>query len=171
MATAGLKVHLGKTNILSNDPDNNGGTLKLSTGVVDIIPYSGSAVYLGKTLSLGQLHGAEVEARVSKAWRKFFTLKADLCGKHASLKSRLKLFNATVTPTVLYGSGSWTMTADGEKLLRTIQRRMLRWMLGSFWKPPVDQEDTTESETDSDSEYDEPSEVEDSEAHKLEEES
>ena len=63
------------------------------------------------------------------------------------------------------------MTADRERLLRTTHRRMLRWMLGSFWKPPVDQEDTTENETESDSEYDEPTEDEDDGTQKLEQES
>ena len=65
-----------------------------------------------------------------------FAQKSDLCGKHVSLKTRLRLFNSTVTSTMLYGSGTWTMTANRERKLRTAQRRMLRWMLGSFWQQP-----------------------------------
>ena len=45
----------------------------------------------------------------------------------------LNCFNGVVTPTVLYGSAAWTMNAERVRLLRTNQRRMLRWMLGGFW--------------------------------------
>lgn len=75
-------------------------------------------------------------------------LKIDVCGRHASLASRLRLFNATVTPTMLYGSGCWTMTSERERMLRSTQRRMLRWILGSVWRRPS-QTDTS-SETSSD---------------------
>eukprot|EP00973_Karenia_brevis_P001490 202808-Karenia_brevis.AAC.1 len=44
---------------------------------------------------------------------------------------RMKLFNATVTPCFLYGSGTWTITASCEHTISTAQRKMLRWMLGS----------------------------------------
>ena len=56
--------------------------------------------------------------------------KTELCGRHVRLRVRLKLFNAVVTPTFLYGSGTWTMTAERERRIRTTQRRMLRWMPG-----------------------------------------
>ena len=38
----------------------------------------------------------------------------------------MRFFDAVVTPCVLYGSGSWTMTQQREATLRTAQRRMLR---------------------------------------------
>ena len=56
--------------------------------------------------------------------------KSELTQKHYSLSDRLRLFEAVVTPTVLYGSEAWTMTAEMFKLLRTTQRRMLRMVLG-----------------------------------------
>ena len=42
------------------------------------------------------------------------------------MKQRLRLFNAVVTPTVLYGSSTWTMTKARERKLLVAQRRMLR---------------------------------------------
>ena len=51
--------------------------------------------------------------------------------RHVRLTSRLKLFNAVVTPTFLYGGGTWTLTASCESKIKTTQRRMLRWMLGA----------------------------------------
>ena len=54
----------------------------------------------------------------------------ELTGKHYSLNSRLKLFDAVITPTVLYGSECWTTTKHLEDILRTTQRKMLRIILG-----------------------------------------
>jgi hypothetical protein len=40
------------------------------------------------------------------------------------------LFDSVVTPCVLYGSGSWSLTKADEQKLRVAQRRMLRAILG-----------------------------------------
>ena len=74
--------------------------------------------------------------------------------------------DAIVTRTLLYGSGCWTMTADRERLLGSTQRRMLRWMLGSFWRRPAeDRQAETDSSSNSNStsgsDFPEPEGVED----------
>ena len=56
---------------------------------------------------------------------------------------RLKLFGATVTPTILYGSGAWVMTGERRRQLRTTQRKMLR-MIGNFNRKYIDEEKTLE---------------------------
>ena len=84
-------------------------------------------------------------------WAKFMSHKKELCGRCYPLRDRLKLFNATVTPTVLYGCGSWTMTKEREQQLRTAQRKMLRWIVGvgrQRNKGARREEEGTESEDD-----------------------
>ena len=56
--------------------------------------------------------------------------KHELTKKTYSLSDRLKLFESTVSPTVLYGSETWTLTVEMARLLKTTQRRMLRMILG-----------------------------------------
>ena len=51
-----------------------------------------------------------------------------LCNKKIPLKDRAKLFEATVTPSVMYGSSTWALTAERERKLTSTRRRMLRWM-------------------------------------------
>ena len=82
--------------------------MEANCGKVDVLPWGSSVDYLGRRLNLARLHDTELEHRLEKGWKKFFANKADLCGKHAALSVRLKLFNAIITPTVLYGSASWT---------------------------------------------------------------
>eukprot|EP00973_Karenia_brevis_P033246 4586825-Karenia_brevis.AAC.1 len=62
--------------------------------------------YLGRRLCLGSLHTSEIDSRLEKAWKKFFAWKSDLCG-------------------------TWTLTAERERKIRSVQRRMLRWILGT----------------------------------------
>ena len=93
-------------------------------GIVDAVEY------LGRKHSFKDLHETELDHRISKTWDKFMMMKGELCSKHYRLQDRLRLFQATVSATVLYGSGSWTLTARLEEQLRTTQRRMLRWMMG-----------------------------------------
>ena len=173
-AEAGLSIHCGKTKIMTNSSSSRGGMMKLEHGEVEVVPPAGSSAYLGKTMNLQSVHDVEIAARIDRAWKKFFASKTDLCGRHVNLKSRLKLFNATVTPTLLYGSGSWTMTADRERLLRTTQRRMLRWMLGAIWKRPLEeelQEESWESSSGSNSSHLESETEPNDETEKLQEES
>ena len=63
------------------------------------------------------------------------------------MKARLKLFEARVTPSFLYCSGAWKMTAARKRLVRSTQRRMLRWVVGvrRWGRVAADQESTEAS--------------------------
>ena len=58
-------------------------------------------------------------------------LKQELTTKSYSLKGRLRLFHGTVTPTMLYASSAWTITAELQNKIRRTQRQMLRMILNS----------------------------------------
>ena len=49
---------------------------------------------------------------------------------------RLKLLDAVVTPTILYGCCSWAMTKARQQRLRATQRRMLRLIANSSIRYP-----------------------------------
>ena len=126
----GLELHTGKTKILHNEfADVLGGKqyVEVMGQRINIVE---TVDYLGRKLTMKNLHASEVDNRIAKAWAKFMSLKKELCTKHYPLRDRLRLFQATVTSTLLYGSGSWTMTAPLQTKLRSTQRRMLRWMVG-----------------------------------------
>ena len=97
-------------------------------------------MYLGRVVNFSRSHDAEIENRISRAWAAFGKFSKELYCKHYPLKQRLLLFNATVTATVLYGSGTWVMTKGREQTLRTTMRRMLRKMHGCPRKLQEDSE-------------------------------
>ena len=45
------------------------------------------------------------------------------------LKHRLRLFDATVSPTICYAAGTWTPNKDHERMIQSTQRKMLRLII------------------------------------------
>ena len=49
--------------------------------------------------------------------------------KKYMLKHRLRLFDATVSPTICYAAGTWTANKDHERRIQSTQRKMLRLII------------------------------------------
>ena len=124
---------MGKTKISNNIVGNTGGHMIIFGKKFDVLPFTSFTDYLGRSLTMDTSHDTEIANHTQKERSKFFFFKSELCGKRIGIKEKFRLFNAVVTPTVLYGSSAWTMSAESSRLLRTSQRRMLRWMLGGVW--------------------------------------
>ena len=97
---------------------------------IEVLPRDGKVKYLGRQITFENGTVVELSTRVKAAWAKFMQYKQELATKQYSLFDRLRLFEFVVSPTVLYGSETWTLTKEMSKLLRTTQRRMLRMILG-----------------------------------------
>ena len=127
----GLKMHSGKTKILTNAYDAERSIkVNINGNDVDILPPDESEKYLGRKICIEEYHKTELRNRIAAAWAAFSQYKSELCNSKLSAQSRAKLFEAVVSARVLYGSASWTFTSDMEQLLRTTRLRMLRKMFG-----------------------------------------
>ena len=71
-----------------------------------------------------------VEHRLGCGWAKFRNLASILTNKQISIKLRLRLFDAVVTPTVLYALDTTPLTSAYLHKLDGTQRCMLRRMVG-----------------------------------------
>ena len=100
---------------------------------------------MGRKVCFEDPHGVEFDNRVAKAWGAFSKHKKELTDRRHRLQNRLRLFNAVVTATMLYGCEAWTLKVDQQKRLRTIQRKMLRMVLNTKRRTM-----TTSSSSDSD---------------------
>ena len=132
-AVSGLQLHPEKTKIISSTNREHRSRQKfvrVGDMKVEVLPRSGKIKYLGRQITFENATVVELSNRIKAAWAKFMQYKSELTTKSYSLSDRLRLFEAVVTPTVLYGSEAWTMTAEMSRLLRTTQRRMLRMVLG-----------------------------------------
>ena len=75
--------------------------------------------------------------RIRCAWAKFSCFRHALLDKHIDVRLRLRLFDAVVTPSALYGLTAAPLTAAEEAHLATTQRKMLRSIVG-YVKLPDD---------------------------------
>ena len=98
---------------------------------MQILEFCGSTKYLGRKLTFEEPHQAELNNRIVSGWCHFNQLRHELTAKRYPLHSRLRLFNGTVTPSVMYGSASWTLTKDMVSTLKRTQRRMIRLIVGT----------------------------------------
>ena len=128
----GLEIYPEKTMVLNNGKGQcqAARSINAAGGTVKVLARDESTKYLGRLLNLCEPNDVEIDFRIKRAWAKFAVYREELTDKHYSLFQRLRMFNAVVMPTALYGAGSWAMTASREKSLRTAQRKMLRSILG-----------------------------------------
>jgi len=125
----GLKLHMGKTKILTNCPIETRTTVPCGSTELAILANDESEKYLGRKLATKDYHDVEFANRISSGWAAFCKFKGVLCDRQVALKDRVRLLEATVTPCILYACGTWTMTAGMERKLRATKRRMLRRMI------------------------------------------
>lgn len=86
--------------------------------------------YLGDFLSCDGGSELAVKARVASAWRKWKELSSLLCNRHIPLRCRANVYITCVRAIMLYGVESWNLTQRLLFLLRSSDRRMLRYMCG-----------------------------------------
>lgn len=131
----GLNLHMDKTKILTTSsrterPPN----IQVDGQIIEILNEDEAHRYLGRKINLGsdQRHSFEIDSRISSAWGAFHKYKKTLLNHDISLRLRLKLFNACVTPVALFGLASLPLTRKQLEQFAIVQRKMLRSIVG--WK-------------------------------------
>ena len=104
----GLKLNIAKTKVLTTEttPLLLQKPLRINGFPVQITPPTQSATYLGKYLCMENCHGAEVDHRIRCGWAAFTKYKHEFLGRYVSACSKIKLFEAVVTPSVMYATSS-----------------------------------------------------------------
>eukprot|EP00959_Pyramimonas_sp_CCMP1952_P299230 6258800-Pyramimonas_sp.AAC.1 len=82
--------------------------IMLDSARIDILHHDQRIKYLGRKL-FPNFHEHELSNGSSAGWAKFNQLRNELTNKRFPLRSRLRLFNGTITPCVMYGCCSWTL--------------------------------------------------------------
>ena len=94
--------------------------------IVEVLPVSGCAKCLGQTITFQQQETTESRSRIQAAWASFYRYKQELTSKSYSSQHRLRLFNTVISPTLGCASGTWILTKEHERMIRSTQRKMLR---------------------------------------------
>ena len=78
----------------------------------------------------------ETNHRIQAAWMQFHKRQYILLNRHISLSKRLKLFDAAISPCILYGSSCFCTTKKQLLILKRVQMKMLRRIVG--WNISMD---------------------------------
>ena len=121
-----------KTKILSNQSTINSDTkkhLEVDDMSIEVLTRNESVKYLGQRISFYQQETTELKSRIRAAWPTFHRHRQELTSTNYMLKHRLRLFDATVSPTVCYAAGTWAPNKENEKMIQSTQRKMLRLII------------------------------------------
>ena len=128
----GHRIHPDKAKILSNKSTINSDTKKhIEVGDmnIEILTRNESVKYLGQRISFYQQETIEIKSRIRAAWATFHKYRQELTSKKYMLKHRLRLFDATISPTVCYAAGTWAPNKEHERMIQSTQRKMLRFII------------------------------------------
>ena len=96
---------------------------------IEILTRNESVKYLGQKISFYQQETTEIKSRIRDAWATFHKYRQELTSKNYMLKHRLRLLDATVSPTVCYAAGTWALNKEHERMIQSTQRKMLRLII------------------------------------------
>ena len=127
----GLTLNAQKCKIQCSKPRLHGDTV-LKTDILEfpIVSKDEGFKILGTVFTLNGNVDVEIQRRQDAAWAKFHELTPLLLKHDANLLKRLQLFNATVSQTFLWGAESWNLSAKQKREIRSVQRDMLRKIVG-----------------------------------------
>ena len=117
----GLRIHPDKTKILSNQSTINSDTkkhLEVDDMKIEILTRNESVKYPGQKISFHHQE-TKIKNRSRPAWATFRKYRQELTSKNYMLKHRLRLFDATVSPTLCYAAGTWTPSKEHERMIQS----------------------------------------------------
>jgi len=122
----GLCINATKTKCLSTD-----GTQVHLALRGELIEQVEEFKYLGSLIPAASVAATkDVTARIGSAQAAFASMRWCLWKKNVSLKTKMRIFNATILPILLYAAETWTLLAEDLRKLEAFQMRCLRTILG-----------------------------------------
>ena len=131
LAVIGLHLNAAKTKIFTTDEDAPD-MIEVADSFISVLSDLDSHKYLGRKLpgNLNNRSSVEIAHRIQIAWMKFHQHKDVLIDKNVCIRSRLRFFDAIISPTILFGLGICALTQQQINQLDRVQRRMLRAIVG-----------------------------------------
>ena len=134
----GLTVNLGKTKVLHQPAPNN--HFPAPNIIIDDTPLANVEhfKYFGSTISCDGSLDKEIASRISKASQALGRLRNRMLNQHnIRLSTKMKVYNALVLPSLLYGCETWTLYRRHVKKLESSHMRTLRSILEINWQDRI----------------------------------
>ena len=125
----GLTISINKTKVMAINNDYNlSQPLKIRGETIEQVD---GFTYLGSLFNSAGSCGEEIRRRIGFATGKFYSLnKAVWKQRGLGLKTKLRIYNATVISLLLYGAETWTCDQVTYDKLDAFNTKKLRYLLG-----------------------------------------
>ena len=124
-----LEIHRSKVKTLSNQSSAKRREVKIDNIKMEVLRKSQSARYLGQQITFEEQETAEIKNRLKSAWAAFHEYLQEVTSRSYRFCHRLRLFNMVITPTLTDASGTWTSSKTHERVIKSAQRKMLRFIV------------------------------------------
>ena len=130
----GLTISLKKTNILAQGTDKTPFIFIDSTQLEVVETFT----YLGSTIASSLSLDTEISSRIGKAAAVMAKLNKRVWNNNSlTINTKVRVYQACVLGTLLYGSESWTTYTGQERRLNSFHLRCLRRLLQIKWQDRV----------------------------------
>ena len=124
----GMKMHLGKTKVMMVSRTEEDCNLNIEGEDIETVK---KLKYLGVMVSSDGLCDEEIEQHVGAAAKVVGAMRKEVLERRELLKkTKLRVFNAMVVPTLIYGCETWTMQRRHESNLQASEMMFLRRVEG-----------------------------------------
>ena len=129
-----LTISLNKTNIMGQDVSDTP-HITIGDHTLEVVD---SFTYLGSCISSNLSLDSELNVRIGKASKTMARLAARVWDNALlTINTKMKVYQACVLSTLLYGSETWTLYSRQERRLNAFQTRCLRRLLGITWQDRI----------------------------------
>ncbi|XP_063585836.1 uncharacterized protein LOC134763209 [Penaeus indicus] len=133
-AEFGLTISLRKTQVMGQDV-SSAPSISIGDHTLEVVD---KFIYLGSTISSNLSLDAELNTRIGKAATTMARLtKRVWDNTMLTTNTKMRVYQACVLSTLLYGSETWTLYSVQERRLNTFHLRCLRRLLGITWQDRV----------------------------------
>jgi hypothetical protein len=89
--------------------------------------------YLGSLATENSENSTEIKIRIAAGNRCYFSLIKLLKSRAVTRNTKVIMYRTIIRPVVTYGSETWCLTANDERSLRTLERKVLRKIYGPVY--------------------------------------
>lgn len=134
----GLTISLKKTNISAQDA-SHAPSISINDYTFEVTE---DFTYLGSTISSSLSLDTEINRRIGKAAATMAKLSKRVWENNKLTENtKMRVYQACVLSTLLYGSETWTTYARQERRLNTFHMRCLKRILGITWQDKIPHSD------------------------------